>query len=109
MPLATHMNAIARAQPELTTAMRVSKANAQLALEVQYLHPCDSIQRRHSPGRSKPRANALTHSRKNCGFTADDIARRSRSIRRPGSSTTTSRGGAEGAASGSMVSCSCAS
>ena len=39
VPLATHMDALERAHPELTPSMRVSKAHAQLALEVQDLRP----------------------------------------------------------------------
>jgi len=39
VPLATYMDALERAHPELTPAMRISKAHSQLALEVQDLRP----------------------------------------------------------------------
>jgi hypothetical protein len=39
VPFETYMSALERAHPELTPAMRVSKAQAQLALEVQDLRP----------------------------------------------------------------------
>jgi hypothetical protein len=39
VPFDTYMSALERAHPELTPAMRVSKAHAQLALEVQDLQP----------------------------------------------------------------------
>jgi hypothetical protein len=39
VPLATYMDALERAHPELTPAMIISKAHAQLALELQDLQP----------------------------------------------------------------------